>query len=243
MGASFVASIAPGRSYDARLESSRLSRSYTAPVSAVARRDIPYHPRMPVDVRPPAIALMGPTASGKTALALEWAERFGGEIVSVDSALVYRGLDIGAAKPDAVERARRAAPPARPARSVAAVFGGGIRRRCARRHRRHRRARQAADPGRRHRPVFPRAAAGPVADAGGRSRACAPPSRPRRPSAAGRSCTHELARIDPSRRRAHPRHRRATHPARAGSVPPQRQADQRVAARIAGDAARCRAAC
>jgi len=53
-----------------------------------------------------AIALMGPTASGKTALALDWAERFGGEIVSVDSALVYRGLEIGAAKPDAAERVR-----------------------------------------------------------------------------------------------------------------------------------------
>lgn len=56
--------------------------------------------------RPLAIALMGPTASGKTALALDWAERLNGEIVSVDSALVYRGLDIGAAKPDAVEMAR-----------------------------------------------------------------------------------------------------------------------------------------
>ncbi|MGJ4730210.1 tRNA (adenosine(37)-N6)-dimethylallyltransferase MiaA [Luteimonas sp. SDU101] len=61
---------------------------------------------MPADRRPPAIALMGPTASGKTALALDWAQRFGGEIVSVDSALVYRGLDIGSAKPDAAERAR-----------------------------------------------------------------------------------------------------------------------------------------
>lgn len=58
------------------------------------------------DRRPSAIALMGPTASGKTALALDWAERFGGEIVSVDSALVYRGLDIGSAKPDAAEQAR-----------------------------------------------------------------------------------------------------------------------------------------
>ena len=58
------------------------------------------------DRRPRALALMGPTASGKTALALDWAERFGGEIVSVDSALVYRGLDIGAAKPDAAEQAR-----------------------------------------------------------------------------------------------------------------------------------------
>jgi len=65
-----------------------------------------FAPRMPADARPPAIALMGPTASGKTALALDWAQRFGGEIVSVDSALVYRGLDIGAAKPDAAERAR-----------------------------------------------------------------------------------------------------------------------------------------
>ena len=60
---------------------------------------------MTADTRPLAIALMGPTASGKTALALDWARRFGGEIVSVDSALVYRGLDIGAAKPTAEERA------------------------------------------------------------------------------------------------------------------------------------------
>src|SRR6186713_981727 len=56
---------------------------------------------MTADKRPLAIALMGPTASGKTALAMEWAQRLGGEIVSVDSALVYRGLDIGAAKPEA----------------------------------------------------------------------------------------------------------------------------------------------
>ncbi|MEA9588113.1 tRNA (adenosine(37)-N6)-dimethylallyltransferase MiaA [Xanthomonas sp. WHRI 10064A] len=60
---------------------------------------------MPADRRPLAIALMGPTASGKTALALEAAERWNGEIVSVDSALVYRGLEIGAAKPDAAMRA------------------------------------------------------------------------------------------------------------------------------------------
>ncbi|MET0288723.1 MAG: tRNA (adenosine(37)-N6)-dimethylallyltransferase MiaA [Pseudoxanthomonas sp.] len=53
------------------------------------------------DCRPRVIALMGPTASGKTALAMAWARRLGGEIISVDSALVYRGLDIGAAKPDA----------------------------------------------------------------------------------------------------------------------------------------------
>ncbi|WP_028920699.1 tRNA (adenosine(37)-N6)-dimethylallyltransferase MiaA [Pseudoxanthomonas suwonensis] len=60
---------------------------------------------MGVDTRPLAIAVMGPTASGKTAFAIELAQRHNGEIVSVDSALVYRGLDIGAAKPDEAERA------------------------------------------------------------------------------------------------------------------------------------------
>jgi len=49
---------------------------------------------------------MGPTASGKTALACRVAERFDVELVSVDSALVYRGLDIGAAKPDAATLAK-----------------------------------------------------------------------------------------------------------------------------------------
>ena len=63
-------------------------------------------PDMRPRARPLAIALMGPTASGKSAYALELAERLGGEIVSVDSALVYRGLDIGAAKPTREEQAR-----------------------------------------------------------------------------------------------------------------------------------------
>ncbi len=56
---------------------------------------------MPIDQRPLAIFLMGPTASGKTALACELSERFALELISVDSALVYRGMDIGTAKPDA----------------------------------------------------------------------------------------------------------------------------------------------
>jgi tRNA dimethylallyltransferase len=59
-----------------------------------------------IDARPPAIFLMGPTASGKTALACALADAFPVDLVSVDSALVYRGLDIGAAKPDAATRAR-----------------------------------------------------------------------------------------------------------------------------------------
>lgn len=53
----------------------------------------------------PAILLMGPTASGKSALALALAAAVDGEIISVDSAQVYRGMDIGTAKPSAVERA------------------------------------------------------------------------------------------------------------------------------------------
>jgi tRNA dimethylallyltransferase len=53
---------------------------------------------------PPVIALMGPTASGKTRLAIELAKALDGEVISVDSALVYRGMDIGTAKPDLEER-------------------------------------------------------------------------------------------------------------------------------------------
>lgn len=55
---------------------------------------------------PGAIHIAGPTASGKSAVALLVAERVGGEIISVDSMQVYRGLNIGTAKPSAQERAR-----------------------------------------------------------------------------------------------------------------------------------------
>lgn len=56
--------------------------------------------------RPTVIFLMGPTASGKTALAIELAKRLPCDIISVDSALVYRGMDIGTAKPSAAEQAQ-----------------------------------------------------------------------------------------------------------------------------------------
>ena len=61
---------------------------------------------MPLDTRPLAIFLMGPTASGKTALACALSEQFPLDLVSVDSALVYRGMDIGTAKPDPATLAR-----------------------------------------------------------------------------------------------------------------------------------------
>lgn len=52
----------------------------------------------------PLIAIMGPTASGKTSLAVELAKKFGGEIICADSRTIYKGMDIGTAKPSIVER-------------------------------------------------------------------------------------------------------------------------------------------
>jgi tRNA dimethylallyltransferase len=53
---------------------------------------------------PRALAIIGPTASGKTALSIEVARRLGGEVVSMDSRSVYRGMDVGTAKPTPEER-------------------------------------------------------------------------------------------------------------------------------------------
>ncbi len=54
----------------------------------------------------PVVVVAGPTASGKTAVAIELALRFGGEIVNADSMQVYRGMDVGTAKPTRAERSR-----------------------------------------------------------------------------------------------------------------------------------------
>lgn len=59
-----------------------------------------------VPVSPPAIFLMGPTASGKTDLAMALCDQLPCDIISVDSAMIYRGMDIGTAKPSADELAR-----------------------------------------------------------------------------------------------------------------------------------------
>jgi tRNA dimethylallyltransferase len=53
---------------------------------------------------PPVVAVVGPTATGKTALAVELARRLGGEVINADSMQLYRGMDIGTAKPDETER-------------------------------------------------------------------------------------------------------------------------------------------
>ena len=55
-------------------------------------------------MKPKVIAVVGPTASGKTKLAIELAHKLNGEVVSADSRLVYKGFDIASAKPTMEER-------------------------------------------------------------------------------------------------------------------------------------------
>ena len=67
---------------------------------------LPGLPKPPgLDREPLVVVVLGPTASGKTALALGIARRFGGEIVNCDSVAMYREFDVGTAKPSAAERA------------------------------------------------------------------------------------------------------------------------------------------
>ena len=56
--------------------------------------------------QPQLVIITGPTATGKTSLAIELARQYDAEIVSADSRQVYRGMDIGTAKPSAADRAR-----------------------------------------------------------------------------------------------------------------------------------------
>jgi tRNA dimethylallyltransferase len=63
-------------------------------------------PSTQADPRPPVVVVTGPTASGKSSLAIELAERYEGEIVNADSMQVFRYMDIGTAKPSAEERSR-----------------------------------------------------------------------------------------------------------------------------------------
>jgi tRNA dimethylallyltransferase len=76
-------------------------------VSAVELRDPVEHALTLAREHPDELlAVVGPTASGKTALAVALAERLGGEVISADSVQVYRGLDVGSGKPTTEERRR-----------------------------------------------------------------------------------------------------------------------------------------
>ncbi len=105
-----------------------------------------------------AILIAGPTASGKSALALELAERTGGVVINADSMQVYAVLDVLTARPARRGSGTRAAPPLRARRSAHRLFDG----RLAARRREHGRGpdRRAGDLHRRHRPLFPRAGRG-----------------------------------------------------------------------------------
>ena len=75
---------------------------------------------------PPAIFLMGPTAAGKTDLAIELTKVLPCELISVDSALVYRGMDIGTAKPSKELSGRISASVDRYSRPGRELFGCGF---------------------------------------------------------------------------------------------------------------------
>ena len=112
-------------------------------------------------VAPRLIAIVGPTAAGKSALALRLARERGGEIVSCDSLQVYRGLDIGSAKPTPEERRARPASPASTSWIPTRTFSAADYARAGARGARGRSRRAARLPivvGR-HRPLPARAAA------------------------------------------------------------------------------------
>src|SRR5256714_7205686 len=81
------------------------------PVMRLSEADHPFRETGVINLQPATfnlqpILLAGPTAVGKSEIAMLLAEKIGGEIISVDSMQVYRGLDIGTAKPSAADRAR-----------------------------------------------------------------------------------------------------------------------------------------
>ena len=159
--------------------------------------------------RRPPLALVGPTAVGKTDLSLALAESLGAEIVSVDSMLVYRGMDVGTAKPSPAERARvphhliDVAEPSEP--FSVARFQEEAREAVAR----DRRARPPGAARRRIRPLLPR----------GRGRPGVPGNRPRDAIRAGatggragaRADVRALGGVGPGRGRADRSGQRATN--------------------------------
>ena len=108
-------------------------------------------------VRPIVLAVLGPTAIGQERARHGAGQRFGGEIINCDSTAVYRGFDIGTDKVPAARARRHPAPPDRHRRPDRGLHRGAFAARRGARDPRHPRARAAADPGRRHRPLLPRA--------------------------------------------------------------------------------------
>ena len=160
---------------------------------------------------PPTVLLMGPTASGKSALSLALAQRFPLEIVSVDSAQVYRGMDIGTAKPDAATRARV---PHHLIDIVDPTDAYSAARFCADAHARRRRdprPRQRPAARRRHDALLQGADRGALRAAGPRSRGARAARRARRAAKAGRHCTPSSPASIRRRRRA------SRRPTRSGS--------------------------
>src|ERR1051326_2947225 len=84
--------------------SDQIHRSVVAPECHL--EDSPQSLRLDADIKRAPLFIVGPTAVGKSEVALVLAERLRGEIISADSMQVYRGLDIGTAKPSLSERAR-----------------------------------------------------------------------------------------------------------------------------------------
>ena len=174
----------------------RLARDRSCPRSAArlahgargaGRAGVRPRARRAVTPRPPLVAVLGPTAVGKSALGIALAQRLDGEIVSCDSTAVYRGFDIGTDKVPVAERGGIPHHLVDVADPTGGILGRALRARGRGGDPRHHRARPAADPRRRHRPLLPRA------DARLLSRA-----RPRR-GAAGAARADRRARAAPER--------------------------------------------
>ena len=193
--------------------------------------------------RLPFVAVVaGPTASGKTRLAVAIALRAGGEIVNADSQQVYRGLDVGTAKPTPAERS------AIPHHLLDLVEpGGGDGRRALgrarrRRHRGRGGAREAADRGGRHRSLRPGAAPRRRRGAGTRSGAADPARGGGGDRTGGPPCTGGSPRSTPGRPRASGRTTSSASSARSRSPPAagrRASSSRRTASRLAATATAC----
>ena len=172
--------------------------------------------------------LTGPTASGKSAVGMELARRIGAEIVSLDSIALYRGMDIGTAKPTARGSPRGAAPPDRRARSARGIQPGPVHRGRRASCGGNRRPRTASALRRRNAALLEGTAAGSLPGAAGRLGA-APPAGRRRPAARRRLAPRASGRGRSRRRR----------PAASERHPPAHPGDRGFREDWAGRSASC----